>query len=461
MMKASDRTRIRGGVVHSGEGTFEVDLVVVGERVAALLDRDAQIDVDENIDAKGLAIFPGLIDMHAHTRSPGYEYKEDFESASRAAAVGGYTTFVDMPNVEPPTVSVELLEEKRRVASEKCIIDWGHFAFPTLGQIDKLAAAGATGFKLFQVRGGYPHDPRLAVDEPAELHAIFEAVAETGLPLLVHPCAQGLFEHLSARAFAAGKPRNIDTFSEIYTNEVVWSAAVAILLELARDTGARLHVVHTHSSRSLRLIRHAKANGVSVTAAVDPKYFHMRHEDLAQLGAKAIPGGYVTSDDERMEEIWRSLEDGTIDVIDSDHAPHTLEDLARMEKDPWTGPFGSPQYDHLLSLLLTDVHSNKLRLSRLVELLAESPARILGLYPEKGALLPGSYADLVFVDLEREVVPNNDRMQSKVGWTPYEGWRLIGYPVLTMLRGAIIAREGEVVGKPGNGRYIAGRPASS
>lgn len=455
----TETIRIRGGVIQTPRGPVHADVLVEGERIAALLDRHSDVTADDEVDATGLWVLPGLIDLHAHTRSPGYEYKEDFQTASRAAAVGGYTAFVDMPNVEPPTTTVELFEEKRAVADQQCIIDWGHFCAPTqVDQIPKLAAAGATGFKLFQVKGGYPHDPRLARDDPGELYAIFSAVAETGLPLVVHPFAQTLFEHLSEQAFAEGKAKDIRTFSEIYTKDIVWSLAVAILLRLAEETGARLQVVHTHAAGSLRQLRRAKEAEVGVTVASDPKYFHLRHEDLDRLGARAIPGGYVTSDQERMEEIWRSLDDGTIDVVDSDHAPHTLEDLELMEKDPWTGPFGAPHYDHLLSLMLTDVRQGKLRLGRLIQVLTENPARILGLYPERGAVLPGSQADLVLVDPDREVGPDNEEMQSKAGWTPYEGWELVGAPVLTMLRGTVIAQDGEVVGEPGFGRYIAGRP---
>ncbi len=449
---------VRGGVVYTGTVVREMDLLIQGERVAALVERGAKVEADEVIDASGLAVFPGMIDIHAHTRSPGYEYKEDFETASRAAAVGGFTTFVDMPNVEPPTTTAKRLEEKRAVADRSCLIDWGHFVSPTeLDQIAPLAEAGATGYKLFQVRGGYPHDPRLAVDDPGKMLAIFEAVARTGLPLLVHPFAQSLFEELSEQAFAAGKPRDVATFSEIYTRDVVWSLAVAVLLELARETGVRLHVVHTHAAGTLRQLRRAKADGVTVSASVDPKYFHMRHEDLEALGAKAIPGGYITSNPARMEAIWNALRDGTIDIIDSDHAPHTLDDLKQMEQDPWTGPFGSPHYDHMLALTLTDAHQGKLSVQRVVELMAVNPAQLLGRYPEKGALLPGSYADLVLVDLERTVVPRDDEMQSKVKWTPYAGWDLVGYPVMTYLRGQKIAQEGQVLAEPGYGQYLEGR----
>ncbi len=451
-------TRIRNGVIQTPTGPLEADVLIDGERISALLARDSAVTADTDIDASNLWVLPGLIDLHAHTREPGYEYKEDFVSSSRAAAVGGYTTYVDMPNVEPPTTTVELFEQKRVLAAEKCLIDWGHFVGPVqFDQIEGFAKAGVTGFKIFQVTGGYPHDPRLALDDPGRLYQTFQAIAETGLPCVVHPFAQTLFEYLYEEASAGGAPRDIHTFSAVYTRDVVWRTAVATLLELQRDTGVRLQVVHTHAPGSLRLLREAKAAGVGVTVAADPKYFHLRDVDIKAQGARAIPGGAVTKDADRMAEIWRSIDDGTIDIIDSDHAPHTLDDLKLMEEDPLIGPFGAPHFDHLLSLMLTDVRNGNIRLERLVQMLTETPARIIGVYPEKGAVLPGSQADIVLVDPNKKVVPRDEEMESKSAWTPYVDWELTCAPVLTMLRGTVIAKDGNVLGEPGFGRYIAGR----
>lgn len=451
--------RIHGGIIQTPEGPMLADILIQGERVAALVDPNEASQASREIDATDRWIIPGIVDLHTHTRVPGYEYKEDFRTASRAAARGGVTTLVDMPNVEPPTDSVERLEAKRAIAALDSCVDWGHFVAPTRPEeIGPLAAAGATGFKIFQVGGGYPHDPRLILADPARLYDAFERIALTGLPCLVHPFSQSLMEFLSDQQFDAGRPRDIETFSSVYTRDVVWSTAVAGLLELQRATGVRLHLLHTHAGASLRMLRWAKSTGVGVTVALDPKYFHLRQEDRVAGGARGLPGGFIVEDQERMAEIWRSLDDGTIDIIDSDHAPHTLDDLKRAEADPFTGPWGGPGLEDYLSLLLTDVHLGKLRLTRLVSLLCEMPARILGLYPHKGALLPGSSADLVIIDPERQVRPSDDVLESKSAWTPYAGWDLRGAPVLTMLRGTVIAEEGRVTGEPGFGRYVTGRP---
>ena len=455
--KAQTAIRIRGGTVQRPEGPVDADVLVREGHVVALIGRDEPASVDEEIDAAGLWVMPSVIDLHTHSRVPGYEYKEDYTTASRAAAVGGVGLFVDMPNVEPPTTTVELFEDKRATAGRESVVDFGHFVAPTIrSEISTLAAAGATGYKIFQVKGGYPHDPRLAIDDPGELLATFREIERTGLPCVVHPFSQTVFEQLSAEAFESGAAKDIWTFSDIYTRDIVWSSAVGILLALQAESNVRLHLVHTHAKGSLEQVRAAKARGQRVTAAIDPKYMHLRDQDMHDQGARAIPGGYVTNDALRMAEVWRSLDDGTIDHIDSDHAPHTLDDLVRMEEDPWTGPFGAPHLDHYLSLLLTDVKAGNLRTSRLVDLLTAGPARIAGLYPYRGAILPGSSADIVLIDPEASVTPMDGKMESKPQWTAYHGWSFTGKPVRTILRGHTIALDGEVTVAPGFGQYVPG-----
>lgn len=451
--------RVRGAAICTPQGISEADIAIKGERIVALLDPQDPTSAATEIDATGKHVLPGLVDLHAHTRVPGYDYKEDYLTASQAAAVGGITTFTDMPNVEPPTDTVELFEEKRAMAERDSVIDFGHLVSPTkYDEIPRLAAAGATGFKVFQVSGGYPHDPRLAMGESEKLYDAFEAIAKTGLHCSIHPYNQPLMDRLSERALRSGKPRTIETFAPIYVADVVWRSAVAVLQELQRETGVRLHVLHTHAAGSIELVRRAKTSGLPMTAAVDLKYYHLTRADAEEQGPRAAPGGVITEDSARMAAIWQALNDGTIDVVDSDHAPHTLEDLERFREDPWTGPFGSPQYEYMLAVTLTDVCEGRLSMETAIRLLSENSARLIGLYPRKGAIQVGSDADLVIVDLEQETVATDEATYTKVKWTPYAGRKLRGVPVLTMLRGTVIAENGKVCGRPGHGRYIEGMP---
>ena len=455
---ANYKVRIRNGKVMVRGQLLEVDVLIDGGRIAGLVERASTAEALETIDASGKVVLPGIIDTHAHTREPGYTHKEDFLSASQAGAVGGVTTMIDMPNVEPPTDTLEAFEQKRELAAGKSIIDWGHWVAGTNPvEIAKMAAAGATGYKTFQVSGAYPHDPRLALNDEGKIVDSFRAIERTGLPCLVHPFNQSLFEKLSDEAFAAGKPANHVTFGEVYTTEEIWHTAVNTLINLQRLTGVRLHVVHTHSAGSLRLIRQAKEEGATVSCAVDPKYYHLTEADLAKLKGRACPGGFITSDPARMAEIWRSLNDGTIDMIDADHAPHTLEEIEVLEHDAWNAAMGSPQYDWQYSITLTDVNNGKLTLARAVELMSEAPARFVGIFPQKGVLLPGADADLVIVDMDREEILKDEGLYTKVGWTPYRDWKVKGVVELTMLRGEVIAKDRKVLAKPGFGNYIPGR----
>lgn len=452
--------RIRGGQVYTPGGLIAADVLIKGEKIAALVSPENPSTAAKEINARGRHVFPGIIDLHCHTREPGYTHKEDFYTASQAAAAGGITTMIDMPNVEPPTDTVETFLHKRELAQAKSIVDFGHLAAGTRAdEIEKFARHQVTGFKIFQVSGEYPHDPRLAMNDDGLLYRSFQRIAATGLVCAIHPFNQNLFDELSRQAFAAGEPSNHVTFSKVYTTNEVWSSAVAGLLHLVQMTGVRLHLLHTHSHGSLRQLREAKRQGVrGVTAECDPKYFHLSQKDLAEKGPQCCPGGFIVHDEERMAEIWRSLADGTMDCVGSDHAPHTNDEVNKQWENAWTAAMGSPQYDHYFSIFATDYHQGKISLKTMVRILSEAPAKILGIYPQKGAILPGADADLVVADLNEEFLVTNDKLYTKVGWTPYAGWRMQGRPKLTLSRGRVVMENGEVKGEKGSGRYIAGRP---
>ena len=455
--------RIRGGTIHLPTGRVRADLLLGQARVLGIADTDASLPAREVIDADGLDVIPGLVDLHAHSRTPGYEHKEDFRTLSAAAAAGGITTFVDMPNVDPPTISADLLEQKRQLAAADSLIDWGHFASASRPEtVAELAEAGVTGFKIFMVGGGYPHDDRIAVSSNSELYRALEAVAATGLPCSVHPFDQALFDLFWARALEEGRAPDHRTRVEVYTGiDLVWRSAVATLLEFQKETRVRLHLLHTHATGSIELIRAAKSAGQPVTAAIDPKYYHLTRADMERLGPRSYSGAVITGRPQQMERIWEALRDGTIDTIDSDHGPHTLEEVDRARTDASKAELGSPQYDDMLCVLLNDINRGLMSMHQLLRLICENPARLIGWYPQKGSLLPGADADVVLVDMQSKLELRDERVKTKVGWSPYHGWQVQGRPVLTIAGGHVVARDGDVLSRPDRPKYLAGRPQSA
>jgi dihydroorotase len=451
---------IRGGQVHYSAGSSRLDVLISDGKVSGLVAPGTDVAADRIIDASGLQVLPGLVDLHAHTRTPGLEYKEDFRTVSEAAAVGGVTTWVDMPNVNPPTVSADLLVAKRELAARNVLVDWGHFASGSKPEtVKELAEAGATGYKIFMAGGGYPHDDRIAVVAHDTLYAALEAVAATGLPCLVHPFDQSLFDMFWQRALHAGRPPDHTTRVEVYTGiDIVWRSAIATLLEFQKETDVRLHVLHTHAPGSIDLIRQAKAAGSKVVASLDPKYFHLTRADMERLGPRSYSGAVITERPEHLAKIWAALRDGTIDYIDSDHGPHGLAEVERARVDASKAELGSPQYDNLLSILLNDVNEARMEITDIVRLLCENPARLIGYFPQKGTVSVGSDADIVLVDMDKSIEIRDEDVKSKPRWTPYAGWKIKGGPVMTLSHGEVIAKEGRTSANYGRGRYLPGRP---
>ena len=433
----------------------DVDVVIDGEAITGFALPSVRLSARESIDARGRVVLPGMIDMHVHTREPGFTHKEDFLTATHAAAAGGITTIVDMPSVDPPTYTRDLLVAKRALAETKCVVDWAHYgAAAEPSEIPKMAEAGAAGFKLYQTAG----DPRLCAPEEDRILRLFGAIAPTGLICVVHPGNQAIFDTLSRNAWARGEPRNHVTLCKVFAEELHWELGVATLLAIQQHTGARLHIAHAHPQSVLRMIREAKAAGRDVSAECDLRFFQFSPEDVAR-GPWFSPGGYVIADPARARAIWQAFEDGTIDAITTDHAPHLREEVEHQRIDAWASAFGNPQLEHAVPVLLTDVAAGRLSLASFVRATAESPARLLGMYPEKGALAVGSNADLMLVDLDHPWTITDDGLHTKCGWTPYSGRTVSAKVTTTVLRGRVIMQDGRVLAQPGSGRYVTARPA--
>jgi len=451
---------IRGGTVVTPEGTRPADLVIDGERISAIVEPGTGSDGARVIDATGQHVIPGAVDVHSHHREPGYTHKEDIISATSASAAGGVTTSFAMPNVSPPPNTLENLDAMLALYEQKAIIDWNINAAGTVpDEIAGLATRGIAAFKVFMVVDtgrSYPHMPGIGVHDHGKLLEIFETVAETGLPLMVHPHDQALMAHIEEGFWERGE-RDAQAYAKAYAayDGIIWDTAVALLLRLQKATGTRLHLLHTQTEGVVDQLRAAKAAGQAVSAELNPWALFLGNDwaNIERLGSYAL--SYWVPE-KNVGPLWAALRDGTIDLISTDHAPHTREEKEPGWTDGWKAQTGTPSAQFYVPLFLDAAARGLISLERVVELIAAAPARTFGL-ADKGRLEVGAHADIAIVDLAREFEIRDEDVLSKIGHTPYAAQRVRGAVTSTLVRGREVYRDGAVVGAPGWGRQA--RPA--
>jgi dihydroorotase len=446
---------IRNGVVITPQGRVAADLAVADERIAAIVAPGFPLDAAHVIDASGHAVMPGAVDVHSHHREPGFTHKEDIVTATRACAAGGVTTTFAMPNVDPPPNTVDRLDAMLDLYRAKAIVDWNVNAAATVPQeIPALAERGIAAFKIFMVVDtgrSYPHMPGIGVHAHGELLGIFEAVGATGLPLMVHPHDQSLMDHIEQGFWARGE-RDFRAYARAYAayDGLIWDTAVAVLLRLQRATGTPLHVLHTQTIGVVEQLREAKAAGQNVSAELNPWAVFLGNDwaTIERLGSYAL--SYWVPE-KNVPVLWEALRDGTIDLISTDHAPHTREEKEPGWTDGWAAHTGTPSAQFYVPLFIDAAQQGLITLERVVELVSTAPARRFGLV-RKGRIEVGADADIVIVDLDTEWEIRDELVLSKIGWTPYAGRRLRGRIETTIVRGRVVYQNGSVVGAPGWGR---------
>lgn len=451
---------IRGGTLVTPEGQRRADIAIDGERIAGIVDAGTSLEAVREIDAAGKHVIPGAIDVHSHHREPGYTHKEDIISATSACAAGGVTTSFAMPNVSPPPNTVENLDAMLALYEQKAVVDWNINAAGTVPEeIAGLASRGIAAFKVFMVVDtgrAYPHMPGIGVHDHGKLLEIFEKVGETGIPLMVHPHDQALMTHIEEGFWARGE-RDAQAYAKAYAayDGIIWDTAAALLLRLQKATGTRLHLLHTQTEGVVTQLRAAKDAGQAVSAELNPWALFLGNDwsNIERLGSYAL--SYWVPE-KNVGPLWAALRDGTIDLISTDHAPHTREEKEPGWTDGWKAHTGTPSAQFYVPLFLDAAVRGLISLERLVELLAAAPARTFGLV-DKGRLAVGAHADIAIVDLEREFEIRDEDVLSKIGHTPYAGRRVRGAVTSTLVRGREVYRDGAVVGDPGWGRQA--RPA--
>ncbi|HML14200.1 MAG TPA: allantoinase AllB [Xanthobacteraceae bacterium] len=430
---------IRGGRVVTPDAVFAASVAVDGGTIVAVGADELMPQAREVIDARGLHVLPGAIDVHVHFRDPGYPHKEDFASGTAAAAFGGVTTVFDMPNTIPPTGTAAVLAAKQEMAAEKAHVDFGLYGLlgeDTIANVPALIAGGVIGFKLYM---GNTFGKIPSPSTGAMLEA-FETVAPTGKRISLHAETNSIMERRETQLRAAGRTEalaHIASRPAVVAVEAVSRAAI-----LAEWTGVRIHILHISSAAELRPLREAKTRGVDITGETCPHYLMLSTDDYARWGG-VIRVNPPVREAENQEPLWAALADRTIDLIATDHAPHAIEEKTR--NDIWTVDAGFPGVETQMPLMLTAVNAGRLSICDYVRLAAAAPAKIWGLYPQKGVIQPGADADIAIVDLAREWTIDDAALQSRAKITPWSGRRVQGLPIHTLVRGRFVMRERRLV----------------
>jgi allantoinase len=447
---------IRGRRVVTPGGVAAVSVRVRGGQVVGVGEFDGAAGAVEVVEVEDrFVLMPGLVDSHVHVNEPGRTEWEGFETATRAAAAGGVTTIVDMPlNSIPPTTTAGNLDVKRAAAEGKCRVDvgfWGGVVPGNVAGLRALHAAGVAGFKCFLIDSGVEEFPHVGEDE---LRAALVELASMGATLIAHAEVPGPVESASARvaAGAAGEARSYETFLSSRPRAAE-DEAVALLVRLCRETGARVHVVHHSSADALPLLRAAKEEGLSVTAETCPHYLCFAAEEIAD-GATEFKCCPPVRERENREKLWDALGSGTLDMIVSDHSPCPPALKLREEGDFMRAWGGIASLQLRLPATWTEARGRGFGFEDLTRWLCDAPARLAGFDGRKGRIAEGSDADFVVWDPEAEfrVGPSDIRHRHKL--TPYLGRTLAGVVQTTYLRGEVIYERGRADDGPASGRLL-------
>lgn len=439
---------VHNATLVSGQGRRRAHLYVRHGRVAAVTGE--RLEAREVIEADGLYLLPGAVDGHVHFQDPGDSAREDFCSGSAAAAAGGVTTVIEHTHSHPVR-DVAFFEEKRRYLQARSLVDFGLAAHAWPDRVHEAAdlwAAGATFFKVFTcTTHGVPGF------DAGRLLALMRAVARVDGLCLVH-CEDEAITAENERALRAAGRADPAVIPEWRSREAELVATGTVGL-LARLTGARVIVAHVSHAPVVDALARERKAGARLWLETCPQYLYLQEAEILDHGAlrKFTPPARARSAAEA-DEMWERVAGGPITHVSTDHAPSTR--AQKQEGSIWEAHFGLPGVETTLTMLLNGVAEGRLSLERVVELVAEAPARLYGLYPRKGSLEVGADADFTLVDLSAARVLEDATVVSRAGWTPYAGRRVVGRLVLTVSRGRLVARDGRAEAEPGWGRYLPG-----
>lgn len=422
---------IKNGILVNHAGIGEGDVGIKAGRIAAIGDL-RRLDAAKLIDAKGLHVLPGIIDSQVHFREPGLEWKEDLETGANAAVLGGVTSVFEMPNTNPTTSTIDDLQEKVRRATGRMSCDFAFYAGATGENTGILAdlerEIGCAGIKVFMGAS----TGKLLVKDDVSVGHILQNIKRRA----AFHCEDEYILEQRRDLARLGDP----TSHHEVRNEEAALNCTKRLIRLAQEHKKRVHVLHVSTASEMEFL---KSHKDLATIEVLPNHLSFAAPDIYQrigtLGQQNPP----IREQHHQDALWAAIANGLVDVIGSDHAPHTLEEKAK----PYpTSPSGTPGVQTMLPVMLTHVAAGRLSLLRLIDLLCHGPQRIFGLV-NKGRMAMGYDADLTIVDLKHKRVIDNDWIASKSAWTPFHGFEATGWPTHTIVRGQIVMANGEIIDK--------------
>lgn len=425
---------LRGGTAVLPGMTLEVDIGVREGKIAAIGDLEGA-SAANIIPCRGLHILPGVIDTQVHFREPGATHKEDIEHGTMAAAVGGVTAIFEMPNTTPLTTTPETLAQKMDIASQSAYCDYAFYFGGTATNARELPAwenlPGVCGIKIFM--GSSTGDLLSATDEEVR------AVLANGQRVVAVHAEDEMMMNENKKTILGNS--NDVRLHPVWRSPESCVSATTRLLRIARECGRRVHVLHISTAEELAVLTQ---NRDIATCEVLPNHLTLAAPDCYdRLGTHAQQNPPIR-EQRHQDALWRAVRNGLIDILGSDHAPHTLDEKAKTYP---ASPSGTPGVQTLVPVMLNHVNEGRLTLERFVDLTASGPARVHQI-AGKGRICPGYDADFTVVDMKAKKEITNKQQKSKSGWTPYDGMKVTGWPTATIIRGQVVMQDGEVSGLP-------------
>lgn len=439
-----------GKVFLNGDFKEEVAIGVKDGKIVSITDATDIPEAKEVLDLGGQYLIPGTIDTHMHVRDPGHTERGNFYTETMAAAAGGITTILEHPISVPPQYNTEILEKRIERADTQCVVDfafYGAAGAEFADQITKLAEDGRiVAFKTFlhaAPEGREQEFKGLTMANNAELYIGMKELAKTGKIAAFHAEDNDMIQHNIDEMRKEGKTSaKYHCLSRPTVTEVV---SIERVLGFAKETGARVEIAHISTPEGMELLKKAKSDGMDVYAETCPHYLFLTEEDVEKFGPFAKCNPPLRSK-EQSEKLWDYINDGTVDYMGSDHSPFLLEEKTRGNEDIFKAVAGFPGADLRLPLMLDAVQEGKTTLKKVVELLAENPAKCFGIYPQKGTIQVGSDADFAVFTLDRSMVVDKEKNYShaKAIAIPYDGKTLKCQVTETIVRGRVIMKDGVV-----------------